>query len=406
VAELLAQRIYAIALGYEDVNDHDDLRRDALLAILVGKADLTGSERARRRDEGIPLAGKSTINRLEWSICGDKRNPRYHRIECRPEEIDRLLVDVFLEAYRRAPKQIVLDLDAADDPLHGNQEGRFFHGYYDCYCYLPLYIFCGDQLLCARLRPSNIDASAGSVDELARIVQQIRRRWPKVQIIVRGDSGFAREEIMGWCESQGIDYVLGLAKNPRLIRSICKQLEQARRKFIRSGQPSRCFRDFSYRTLDSWSRRRRVVGKAEHLRQGANPRFIVTSLSPEAFEARGLYEDLYCARGEMENRIKEQQLFLFADRMSNTLFNANQMRLWFSSFAYLLISELRRLGLRGTELARAQCSTIREKLFKIGAFICVSVRRVWLRLASSYPYQAIFRTAFSNLDHALYPMRL
>jgi len=406
VSELLAQRVYAIALGYEDVNDHDELRRDSLLAALAGKADITGAERARKRDEGIPLAGKSTINRLEWAICGDKKDPRYHRVECRPEEIDRLLVDVFLEAHRRPPKQIVLDVDATDDPLHGNQEGRFFHGYYDCYCYLPLYIFCGDHLLCARLRPSNIDASAGSVDELKRIVGQIRRRWPRVQVIVRGDSGFAREEIMAWCESEGVDYVFGLAKNPRLIRSIGKQLEQARRMFIRTEQPARYFRDFSYRTLDSWSRKRRVVGKAEHLRQGANPRFIVTSLRLAEFEARSLYEDLYCARGEMENRIKEQQLYLFADRTSSTLFNANQMRLWFSSFAYLLVSELRRLGLAGTELARAQCSTIREKLFKIGAFISVSVRRVWVRLASSCPYQEIFRAVYSNLNRALYPIRV
>ena len=406
VPELLAQRIYAIALGYEDVSDHDELRRDALLAVLVGKADPTGKERSRRRDEGIPLAGKSTINRLEWSICGDKRDPRYHRIRCQPEAVDGLLVDVFLEAHPRAPRRIVLDLDATDDPLHGNQEGRFFHGYYGCYCYLPLYIFCGDHLLCARLRPSNIDASAGSVDELKRIVGRIRRRWPKVQIIVRGDSGFAREEIMGWCEGEGVDYVLGLAKNPRLVRSIRQHLERARRASIRTRQPARFFRDFTYRTLDSWSRRRRVVGKAEHLPQGSNPRFVVTSLSPSAFEATSLYEDLYCARGEMENRIKEQQLCLFADRTSSSLFNANQLRLWFSSFAYVLLSELRRIGLRGTDLAKAQCSTIRNKLFKIGGFVSLSVRRVWVRLASSYPYQETFRAVHSNLNRALHPIRV
>ncbi len=406
VRELLAQRIFAIALGYEDVNDHDELRRDALLAVLVGKADPTGMDRLRQRDEGIPLAGKSTINRLEWAICGDKKDPRYHRVSCHPEQIDHLFVDVFLEAHERPPKRIVLDLDATDDPLHGNQEGRFFHGYYDCYCYLPLYIFCGDHLLCARLRPSNIDASAGSVDELKRIVAQIRQRWEDVQIIVRGDSGFAREEIMAWCESEAVDYVLGLAKNPRLVHSIGKQLEQARRKYLRTGQPARCFKDFSYRTLKSWGRRRRVVGKAEHLRQGANPRFVVTSLDAKAFQAKSLYEDLYCARGEMENRIKEQQLFLFADRTSSTLFNANQMRLWFSSFAYLLIRELRRLGLQGTELAKAQCSTIRNKLFKIGAFVSVSARRVWVRFASSYPYQQTFRAAFSNLNQRLHPIRV
>lgn len=407
VYHLLAQRVYGIALGYEDVNDHDELRRDSLLAVLVGKDDPTGMDRARRRDRGIPLAGKSTVNRIEFSVCdGDKRDPRYHRIRCLPDELERLMIDLFLEAYRRPPKRIVLDLDATDDPLHGNQEGRFFHGYYGCYCYLPLYIFCGDHILCARLRPSNIDASAGAKEEVERIVGQIRERWPKVQIILRGDSGFAREELMAWCESEKVDYVFGLAKNQRLIKAIRQQMERARRLSVRKGKAARLFRDFNYRTLDSWSRKRRVVGKAEHLPQGANPRFVVTSIDACQYDMRALYEDLYCARGEMENRIKEQQLCLFADRTSCSLFDPNQLRLWFSSMAYILVSELRRLGLEKTELSRAHCSTIRTKLFKIGAFISVSVRRVWVRFASSYPYQELFRSVLANLNRQFCPIRV
>jgi hypothetical protein len=328
---------------------------------------------------------------------------RYHKIRYRPEAIDRLLVDLFLESRRWAPRRIVLDLDATDDPLHGNQEGRFFHGYYRHYCYLPLYFFCGDELLCARLRPSNIDASAGTVEELKRIVPQIRSRWPKVQIILRADSGFAREEIMAWCEQNGVDYVFGLAKNPRLLKKISSQLKRARRKHLRTGKPSREFRVFLYRTLSSWSRRRCVVGKAEHLSKGANPRFIVTSLS---MEARRLYENLYCARGDMENRIKEQQLDLFADRTSTATLQGNQLRLYFSSLAYVLLNQLRRVGLRGTDLARAQCGTIRLKLLKIGALISVSVRRVRFRLASGYPYAALFRTVLANLQASHVPRSL
>ena len=406
VFQLLAQRIGGIALGYEDVNDHDDLRRDPILAIFAGKADPTGDHRKRERDLGYPLAGKASINRLEWAICGDRRDPRYHKMDCLPEQVDRLLVDLFLETYGQPPKEITLDLDATDDPLHGNQEGRFFHGYYGYYCYLPLYIFCGDHLLCAHLRPSNIDASSGSKEELERIVNQIRDRWPEVKIIIRADSGFAREEIMSWCENHEVDFVLGLAKNQRLTRKIEKQLERARRTYLKTGTPSRLFRDFSYRTLNSWSRKRRVIGKAEHLPKGSNPRFIVTSLDRKDYEAKMLYEDVYCARGEMENRIKEQQLCLFADRTSSSFFDANQMRLWFSSFAYVLVNELRRLGLKNTELERAQCSTIRNKLFKIGALVTVTVRKVWIRFASSCPYQRIFRSFLRNINRIPPPIRV
>ena len=406
VEELLAQRVYGIALGYEDINDHEDLRQDPLLAILVGKLDPTGKSRVRARDQGKPLAGKSTLNRLERSPADGSRESRYHKLVYNDEAIDRLLVDLFLDAYENEPEEIILDLDATDDPLHGQQEGRFFHGYYKCYCYLPLYIFCGDHLLCARLRRSNIDAYAGSEEELSRIVEQIRERWPNVSIVIRGDSGFARESLMSWCEANHVDYILGLAKNARLKRRIVRQQERARRKYLRTKKSCRFFRDFRYRTLSTWSRSRRVVGKAEHLSKGANPRFVVTSLSKKACGTRALYEELYCARGDMENRIKEQQLDLFADRTSSETMRANQLRLWFSSMAYVLLSELRRVGLGGTDLARAQCGTIRTKLLKIGALISVSVRRVRLSMASGYPYAKLFVQVLTNLQKAYRPLRI
>jgi hypothetical protein len=319
--------------------------------------------------------------------------------------VDRFFVDVFLDAYQTPPARIVLDLDATDDPLHGGQEGRFFHAYYGCYCYMPLYIFAGDHLLLARLRPSNVDAAAGAVEELRRIVEQIRGRWPQVRVIVRGDSGFARNEIMTWCEGNRVDYVLGLPKNPRLCKAIERQLKKSQRRYHQTKKASRRYRDFRYRTRDSWDRSRRVVGKAEHLAKGANPRFVVTSLSKAEYTAQALYEDLYCARGDMENRIKEQQLDLFADRTSTSWLRSNQLRLWLSSVAYVLLSELRRVGLKGTELARAQCSTIRNKLLKIGALVSVTVRRVWVRFASAYPYKALFAEILANVRRAYYPIR-
>ena len=397
VEELIAQRVYGLALGYEDLNDHEDLRRDSLLAVVVGKEDPTGGDR-RERDAGKPLAGKSTLNRLELTPAQADAQARYKKIVVDPEAVDRFFVDVFIQAHRRAPEQIVLDLDCTDDVLHGNQEGRFFHGFYRNYCYLPLYIFCGDFLLCARLRRSNIDASAGTVDELERIVTQIRKAWPRVKIVIRGDSGFAREPIMTWCEGHHVDYVLGLAKNERLKEAIQTQMEQAEQQWRQTGKAARVFADFYYQTLDSWSRSRRVVGKAEYLDQGPNPRFVVTSLPSARLRARKLYEKLYCARGEMENRIKEQQLDLFADRTSTATMRANQLRLWFSSVAYILMNELRRLGLRATLLSQAQCQTIRLKLLKIGAQIKISVRRVFVSLASGYPDEAIFRKVHANLQ--------
>jgi hypothetical protein len=394
---LVSQRVYGLALGYEDLNDHDVLRKDSVLALLVGKGDLTGEARVREQDRGNPLAGSSTLNRLELSTSEAAPSDRYKRIAADPDALDRLLVDVFVESQRKPPREIWLDLDATDDPLHGHQEGRFFHGYYRCYCYLPLYIFCGEHLLCARLRPSNRDASAGSVDELQRIVGQIRARWPKTRIGIRGDAGFCREAIMAWCEANHVRYVLGLARNPRLQRVLGKAMEEARQAQQLSAQPARRFRDFRYKTRKSWSRERRVVGKAEYLPGKANPRFVVTNLDPREAGAKRLYERLYCARGDMENRIKEQQLGLFADRTSSASMRANQLRLYFSSFAYVLLHGLRRLGLAGTAHAKAQSSTIRVRLLKIGARIRVTVRKVWLSFSEAYPYAEDIARILANL---------
>ena len=353
VAALVGQRVFGIALGYEDLLDHDELRHDPVL----------GRLEARRRD-CAPLAGKSTLNRLEHAPEGAHR---YRRIGHDGEAIEALFVDLFLDAHERAPERLVLDLEATDDPLHGRQEGRFFHGYYDCYCYLPLYIFCGDHLLAAKLRRANIDASAGAVEEAERIVAQIRARWPAVEIVLRADAGFAREPLMAWCEDNGVDYVFGLARNARLAARLQPALDRAEARWRESGQSARLFTEFRYRTLKTWSRRRRVVGKAEWLPGRANPRFIVTSFSPAVIDRRKLYETLYCARGEMENRIKECQLDLFADRTSATAMRANQLRLWFASMAYVLLAALRRIALAGTRLAKATCGSIRLKLLKIGA---------------------------------------
>ncbi|MDE0512615.1 MAG: IS1380 family transposase [Gammaproteobacteria bacterium] len=399
VESLLAQRVYGLALGYEDINDHDTLRNDSLLALLVGKADLTGERRRRVRDQGYPLAGSSTLNRLELGTPEHAHCHRYQKVVASPEELDRLLVDVFLESHRRAPSVLWLDLDATDDPLHGKQEGRFFHGYYKSYCYLPLYIFCGEHLLCARLRPADRDAQAGSVAELARIIRQLRQRWPKVQLIVRGDSGFCREELMAWCETNKVGYLFGLAKNPRLETLIAKALQKSHRRYLQTRRASRRFRELRYRTRTSWSRTRRVVAKAEHLAKGPNPRFVVTNLDTKTAGAQRLYEELYCARGEMENRIKEQQLDLFADRTSTATLRANQLRLYLSSFAYLLMHGLRRLGLAGTRWARAQCGTIRTQILKVSAHVRITARRVWLAFASGYPHQAAFAAVLQRLQN-------
>jgi hypothetical protein len=397
VQDLLAQRVFALALGYEDLNDHDELRFDPLLAAAIGKTDPKGVTRTRKRDQGAGLAGKSTLNRVELSRPRDADRDRYRRIVLREESVDQVLLDVFLQAYPKPPKQITLDLDATDDPLHGKQEGRFFHGFYGHYCYLPLYVFCGNHLLCARLRQANIDASAGAIDELAPIVARIRQAWPDVEILVRADSGFCREEIMAWCEKHAVDFVFGLARNPRLERRIAEQLREAERRSKASGKPERCFEEFHYRTLDTWSRTRRVVAKAEHVPGRSNPRFVVTSLKRTAVRKQQVYEDIYCARGEMETRIMEQQLYLFADRTSSSSSRATPPRLYFSSIAYLLLEALRRIGLVGTDMARALCSTIRTRLLKIGARIRITVRRIWVAMAQACPYAQIFRRVVANL---------
>lgn len=389
VGELLAQRVFALCLGYEDLNDHDLLRCDPLLATIVGKADPTGQDRRRAGDRGSALAGKSTLNRLELRADDPERDAHYKKISCSTSAVESFFVEQFLRSYQKAPARIILDFDATDDPLHGSQEGRFFHGYYGHYCYLPLYVFCGKHLLCARLRRSNIDGSAGAVDELSSIVSQIRAAWPEVEIWVRADSGFAREELMVWCEANGVEYVLGLARNSRLEAELSLSMEKARIAHEITGKPERVFREFEYETLKTWGRKRRVIGKAEYLAGGPNPRFIVTSLRAWEVDGRELYEQVYCERGEAENRIKEQQLDLFADRTSTTAFKSNQLRLWLSSVAYTLMQALRTL-LEGTELERATCGSIRTKLLKIGAQVRVSVRRVLVSLSSAYPLQELF----------------
>ena len=393
---LVGQRVLALALGYEDLVDHDTLRHDPVLAAIAGK--LTA-----RRPDCAPLAGKSTLNRLEHAPAAAPS--RYHKVGHDAGLIERLFVDLFLDGYAMPPEAIVLDLDATDDPIHGGQEGRFFHGYYGCYCYLPLYVFCGDHLLAARLRRANIDASAGAVEEVERIVSQIRVRWPQVRITLRADSGFAREALMSWCEVNRVEYVFGLARNPRLVREIAAELELARAVAEETGKAARCFRDFHYQTLDTWSRERRVVGKAEQLVDGSgetspNPRFVVTSLSPDTWAPKPLYEPLYCARGEMENRIKECQLDLFADRTSARTMRANQLRLWFASMAYVLLEALRRIGLKTTRLAQATAGTIRLRLLKIGALVRISVRRVTVAMASGHPSQCDWAIAHQALTVA------
>jgi hypothetical protein len=399
VESLIGQRVYGIALGYEDLNDHDSLRHDVVMGLLCDKDDPSGNDRARERDQGKAIAGKSTLNRLELTPEGANEKSRYKKIVVHGEQVDDLMVELYIQAQPTAPAEVVLDVDATDDPLYGNQEGRFFHGYYGEYCYLPLYIFSGEHLLCARLRQANEDPASGVGQELERIVNKLRQVWPEVRIIVRGDSGFCREEIMRYCEqNERVDYVLGLAKNNRLNRQIEAEMVQAKQLQQETQKAARVFKDFRYRTRHSWSCERRVVGKAEYLAKGENPRFIVTSIASEEKDARTLYEDFYCARGDMENRIKEQQLGLFADRTSTAWMRSNQLRLYFSSFAYIMMQTLRRLGLQGTELAQAQCDTIRLKLFKIGAQIRVTVRKVWISFSESYPYLSLFQKVFARLQ--------
>jgi hypothetical protein len=396
--DLLKQRIFGLCLGYEDLNDHDQLRLDPLLAVAVGKSDPLGQGRSHEADRGKALAGKSTLNRLELTPVGADEGSRYKKIVAHLGQIENALVDMYLLQQATRPERIVLDLDSTDDPLHGHQLGRFFHGYYGDYCYLPLYIFAGDHPLAAILRPSDIDASAGSQQHIERIVKRLRERWPGVPIVLRADSGFCRDYLMRWCEANGVDYLFGLAKNARLLRIMGREMQQAKEAYQRTRQPTRVFKDFDYRTHKSWSRTRRVVGKAEHIAgDKANPRFVVTSLSAAEFAAQTLYEQEYCARGDMENRIKEQQLDLFADHLPCETMRANQVRLYLSTVAYVVLRALREHGLKGTPMAQAQAETIRVRLLKIGARVRVSVRRVLVSMSEGYPFQELFTRVWANL---------
>lgn len=388
IRDMLTQRVYGLCQGYEDLNDHDRWRNDPLLGLVCG--------RDGNRD---PLAGKSTLNRLELGGGRSSETDRYKRIEWDEGKIRQFFVDAFLDSYTTPPDEIVIDFDATDDPVHGEQEGRFFHGFYDEYCFLPLYAFAGQHLLAAVLRPADQDGAAGVVELMAFLEGRIRARWPGIRIIVRGDSGFCRDALMRYCEAHSSTYyVLGLARNARLQRAIGRQLHEAECAFESSGRSSRVFTEFRYRTRASWERDRRVVAKAEHLAKGSNPRFVVTNLDPQDWPARELYENLYCARGEMENRIKEQQLFLFADRTSSHMFRANQLRLWLSSLAYLFMLELRRVGLAGTDLDRAQCSTLRLHFLKVAASIVCSTRRILVHLPRSFPFWEEWRRMISALS--------
>lgn len=398
VESLLRQRIGALSMGYEDLNDHDRLRYDPAHGLMAGKADIEGKDRSEK-NQGKTLAGHSTLNRLEQSALGG--DGRYKKIIPEGEKIERLLIEEGVRAIPRRSRRIVLDFDATDDPLHGAQEGRFFHGYYGHYCYLPLYCFCGTIPLLARLQDAKTDPSAATVDALKKIVPAIRRRFGrKVEIVLRADSGFARDGIMDWCERNRVFYCLGLSRNKRLEGELAPVFEALGSEQEEGSieLPVRRFHPFQYRTLNSWSRSRRVIGKAEILAKGRNPRFIVTNLQDMHLDARALYEDFYCARGDMENRIKEQQQDLFADRTSTHAMASNQLRLWFSAFAHLMLSQLQACALPGTRLENATLGTLRLRLFKIAARVKVSVRRIRFELAESSPDQDDFAQVFRNLQ--------
>ena len=404
VQDLVSQHLYGLALGYEDLNDHDQLRDDQLLALALGRSDVSGQDRARERDRGHPLAGSSTLNRLELGRPEQAAEDRYKRIVADPQQLDELLVELFMDQQQGVPEELVLDIDATDDPLHGEQEGRYFHGYYDCYCFLPLYVTCGSHVLSGQLRTANLEPAEGALAEISRIVGQIRRRWPQVALIVRGDAGFCREELMEWCESQErVDYVFGLAQNARLKSRMGQQQERCRRRGLHTRQTSRRYRDFRYRTVQSWGRTRRVVGKAEWLPgelRNNNLRFVVTSLAKADWGTRELYEQMYCARGDMENRIKEQQYDLFADRTSAATLRANQLRLHWALLAAALLEVVRQVGLAGTHLARAQFGTIRKQLLKLAGEVRVSVRRIRVRFSSLFRCQALFAHCLARLRAA------
>ena len=418
VHQLLAQRVYGIILGYEDVNDHDKLRYDPALAIALEKLNfLNSTERI--------LAGKSTINRLEYcpeTIINQEKS-RYHKIEHSPKEIERAFVEIFLESYKKPPRQIVLDMDVTDDQVHGNQEGAFFNPYYKGVCYAPLYIFCGHHLLVAKLRSSNVDPAAGALEELQRVIGLIRQKWQDTHIIIRGDSAYSREDIMAWCEDQKeVDYVLAMATNSQLKLRASDIIEKAKIDYQQRLEPvtklmetlfsldeeleeanklvpeATWYRSLCYKTQESWSHSRRVVTKVSHGSKGSKMRHVVTSLPASKIPPSLLYTDKYCPRGEMENRIKEQQLDLFADRTSTQTFDSNQLRLWLSSMAYVLGQAFRQHCLSKTSFAKATVGTIRLSLLKLGARITISCRRILIAIATACPYQDILAIAYSRIQ--------
>ena len=401
VLDMLRQRVYGLALGYEDLNDHDSLRSDPLLASICGKEDPLGQERHREQDRGKALAGKSTLNRLELTPEGASLTSRYKKIEAKAFSIEDYFIDEFVRSLSKKKRDVILDLDRTNDPVHGEQEGRFFHGYYGEYCYTPFYIFCGKWPVVAALHTAESEHQDEVLRLVEKVAQRVRRRFPRRQIILRADSGYCRDALMSWCENAGVFYVFGLQKNEVLKNRLSGSLRRAKALFDREGSGSqRIYKEFKYRAKKWAPHRRRVVGKAEWTPDGPNPRYIITNLAASQYAAKGLYEELYCARGEMENRIKEQQLDLYADRTSTEVFRSNQLRLWFSTLAYLLMNQLREVGLKGTELAQATCGTIRLRLLKIGAVVSVTVRRVWIHLSSAYPLKDLFGIAASRLRPA------
>ena len=375
---LLKQRIYGLCQGYEDINDHDSWRSDPLLAIACGKVP-----------GATMLAGKGTLNRLELGAKATDAKSRYKNIRYHEDRLPSTFIELFMKLHpagRKPPKEIIIDVDATDDPVHGNQEGRIFNGYYDEYCYLPLYMFIDSIPVWAELMTADKDPATGVVPALERIIPAIRLLWKKTRIILRGDSGFCRTDILEWCEQNDIYYIIGLPKNRRLTRAIGGSIQAVADAWKKTGEPQRIFRDIRYKTKNTWKKARRVIGKAEHLELGANPRFIVTNLETEYGDARSLYEDLYCARGNMENRIKEQKLFMFASRLSTHTLRANQLRLYFSTIAYLFMAILRIGHADDPDIATAQASTIRLRYLKVGAQVSVSTRRIVVHIPESYPY--------------------
>lgn len=394
VDELVRQRLVGLMLGYEDLNDHDRLRVDPLLALAVGRADILGHDRRQAVDRGKPLAGKSTLNRLELSAETATRNKRYHKIVVDPAKLDALLINEFIREHERAPSELWLDLDTTNIDLHGEQEGKHFSAYYDAYCYTPLYVMCGDFPLLARIRSASIGPTKDVVEHLRPVVERLREQWPDVRIVIRADSGFCCEDLMHYCEQNGLLYLMGLATNPRLTAMVANEMQALAAQAVPGHEvPPRDFKSFDYQTLNSWTRVREVVARLEWAGTKPNARFVVTNLPSDVISCDDLYERDYCQRALMENHIKEHQLDLFADRMSTQVIAANQLRLMFSTFAFLVMRYIRKYLLAGTTLARATTGTVRNRLLKIGAIVRVSVRRITVSLSAAFPLASILREA-------------